>query len=89
VPDGVTCNASCNNLISGSTTNYNACNIEACKAWAVRTGLDCSAAKYASKSVCADITTKCVNEIPLMACTDILGGTANFPVSCQQWSAQF
>lgn len=83
------CNAKCQNLVSGSATNYNACNQDACKAWTIRAKFDCASTAFTSKTVCSAPTTACVNDYPLVACSDITAGTANEPTTCKTFLAQF
>lgn len=86
---GSTCDSRCQNLVPGTSTSYNACNTDACKAYLTRLGYDCAASTYTSKNVCTSVTQKCIDDWPLLACSDMLGGTANEPVSCKTFDAQF
>jgi hypothetical protein len=60
-----------------------------CKANYVAMGYDCATSQYASKMVCQPETDACINDIPLVACTDIEGGTANWPASCNTFWMQY
>lgn len=59
-----------------------ALNVASCKAHWVETGYNCADATYATRLVCPNATTSCSNDIPLIACDDLFGATANWPVSC-------
>ena len=60
-----------------------------CKADAMKQGYDCSASKIAEAQSCVDKTQACVGDLPLVACSDMKGGTANWPASCSTFWAQF
>lgn len=47
-----------------------------------RNGLDCSSAAWSSQTFCAEQSTRCVNDIPVIACSDIYSRTVNLPQSC-------
>jgi hypothetical protein len=51
--------------------------------------LDCATTKYANKTVCEDKTTTCMQDYPLIACSDFANGTAHAPQSCKDFWAQF
>lgn len=53
-----------------------------CVSYFVSRGTDCSAPQYTGTSVCISAAQRCANDIPLIACTDITGGTINLPASC-------
>lgn len=70
----------------------NAAGPSACMPWAytdamcrghiVAAGLDCAAPSRTSATVCQSVVDTCVGDVPLIACSDILGGTVNTPHSC-------
>ncbi len=54
-----------------------------CRARQIEGGFDCSSPDYTSTSVCSAPWDRCVGDIPLIACSDFIGGTVNLPASCQ------
>jgi hypothetical protein len=66
-----------------------ATDLARCKAHWVETGINCASAEFANKVVCPSSTTYCQEDIPLVACTDVTNGTANWPASCGAFWSQF
>ncbi len=60
-----------------------------CKARWVESGINCAAPSFASKMACSTVTSDCQEDIPLVACTDVANGTANWPATCSAFWAQF
>lgn len=58
-------------------------SVTTCKAEYVNGGLDCSEANYATASVCSEEVQTCMEDVPLVACSDLTSGTANWPQSCK------
>jgi len=56
-----------------------------CRAFYVSDGLDCSSPMITSTSACTTAVNACVGDIPLVACSDIVAGTANLPASCSMF----
>jgi hypothetical protein len=52
-------------------------------------GYDCSLAKFANAQLCSDATTACMNDLPLIACTDSQQNTWNWPASCATFWGMF
>lgn len=46
-------------------------------------GLDCGNSMWTTLRVCSTFSEQCTRDIRLVACTDIVNGSANFPTSCQ------
>jgi len=53
-----------------------------CRAHLLEMGLDCSDSSWTSMTYCAEGVDVCVGDIPLIACSDIYGGTVTLPRSC-------
>lgn len=66
-----------------------ATHLDQCREYWVGQGYDCTSATYADVDVCASETTACENDIPLIACSDMYGATANWPASCTTFWHQF
>jgi hypothetical protein len=66
-----------------------ATNVSECLAYWVSAGYDCSSSTYADWDVCSGTTSQCQNDIPLVACSDMYGATANWPASCTTFWQQF
>ncbi len=74
----VTC---CTAAGSGVCVDW-AYSVADCRGAHVAMGFDCSSTEWTSMSYCAEGIDRCVGDIPLVACTDITGGTAALPGSC-------
>lgn len=66
-----------------------ALSVASCKAHWVETGYNCADATYSTRLVCPVATSSCSNDIPLIACDDLFGATANWPVSCVNFWNQY
>jgi hypothetical protein len=55
----------------------------ACRGEHVAGGFDCAADSWVTAEYCREGVDACVADIPLVACTDITGGTAELPSSCR------
>ncbi len=55
-------------------------DVNTCKGQYVSGGYNC--ATMTDVSCCEEATSRCVGDIPAVACTDIIGGTAYFPAAC-------
>jgi hypothetical protein len=66
-----------------------ATDIGRCKAHFAQAGLNCASSEFTSKLVCASVTNECQNDVPLISCSDIALGTANWPASCSTFWTQF
>ena len=53
-----------------------------CRAEYVAAGTDCSSSTYTSTTSCIADVDRCVGDVPLVACSDIIAGTGNWPASC-------
>ena len=53
-----------------------------CRAYFVSEGFDCSSPEVTSTTDCTADVDRCIADMPLVACSDIVGGTANLPASC-------
>lgn len=81
-------NAWCNRIVMCCT----AMGPTACMSWAysanqctghfVSTGFNCASSEWTSRMVCREASQRCANDIPLVSCSDVVAGTANFPPSC-------
>jgi hypothetical protein len=60
-----------------------------CKAHFAEGGFNCASPEFAGKTVCASLTDQCQGDVPLVACTDLGIGTANWPASCNTLWKQF
>ena len=68
----------------------NMCSVTACKASLVSMGTNCAAPGYTNSYICQSFVTACKNDVPLMACSDLRNGTANWPATCQHvWDEIF
>jgi hypothetical protein len=87
---------SCNRILNGWCDRIVRCctaaGAGACIEWAysmsecrghfVAEGLDCASADWASMTYCREGVDVCIGDIPLVACSDLYGGTASLPRSC-------
>jgi hypothetical protein len=71
------------------STDGDTCTLDNCRALTVKMGVDCASTRFTSVTVCDDVTQKCVDDLPLVACSDLLGGTAHPPATCNTFLAQF
>jgi len=53
-----------------------------CRAYHVSLGVDCSDPTVTSTTNCTADVDRCIADVPLVACSDITGGTVNLPASC-------
>lgn len=53
-----------------------------CRAEIVTEGTDCSSTEWTDVMYCVTGAMQCANDVPLIACSDVTGGTANLPHSC-------
>lgn len=56
-----------------------------CRAGYVSEGIDCSSPMFTGMTACTTAVTECVGDIPLIACTDLLAGTAGIPPACSMF----
>ena len=88
----VACNTIVGAICARTAMCCNAAGPNACASWAYTTAncvgyyaahnLDCAAPSRTSISVCTADANRCAGDIPLIACSDFTGGTANLPASC-------
>ena len=86
---GVMCTRFTQCCASSTSCQPWATDMARCKAHWVETGLNCASAEFTSKMVCPTATMDCQDDIPLLACTDVANGTANWPASCGTFWRQF
>lgn len=72
----VTC---CSAAGAGACSSW-AYDVNSCKGEYVTLGYNCAA--MSDSTCCEEATSRCVSDIPIVACTDIIAGTAYFPASC-------
>jgi hypothetical protein len=65
-----------------------ATDLSRCKAHFIESGVNCASPEF-SEMVCESVTAKCQGDIPLVACSDLAFGTANWPSSCRTFWKQF
>lgn len=71
-----------------SAAGSNACmpwaySLAQCTGNFVSRGFDCASPERTSMTICRESSIRCAGDIPLVACSDVLAGTANFPASCR------
>jgi hypothetical protein len=91
--------ASCNTVVQAMCNRIVMCcaaaGSSACMSWAysssscvahnVAAGYDCSASRWTSQTFCSENSQRCAGDIPLIACSDLIGGTVNLPASCNSF----
>ncbi len=66
-----------------------ASDVGLCKAHFLQTGTNCAAPSFANQLVCPSATQICVEDVSLVACSDLASGTGNWPPSCNSYWTQF
>lgn len=93
VGNGCKClSSACSGYCSG--TCEDTCSQKTCVSFMQFTstsGEDCSAAKFANKTVCEDKTNACIGDTPIVACSDFTDSPPawNWPKNCSDFWAQF
>ena len=91
--------AACNTVVSAMCSRIimccNAAGPSACMSWAyssssciahnVAAGYNCSSSMWTSQTLCSENSQRCAGDIPLIACSDLIGGTVNLPTSCNSF----
>lgn len=79
---GALCSRVAQCCAASGTCSASISTMPACVSYLVSQGTDCSSPQFTSTTVCISVAQRCANDIPLIACSDITGGTINFPASC-------